>query len=394
MKIIFRQDSRDFHVLDHFEGVSVIPDNQEFDVGLTNPIEPPGAEYCTAISSTDVGTDQTKIVYDIQAQWNNTPHGDDGADPRDSMSAMITKGLKPLDGSPQDTRWKSYMRAEGNSGDYFLTSQNSMESLQSSMQVNINWYAEWNVIGQDGVLPEGKTWVSGHSMKVSGWRLTVTGIQFHVKHWFGYKVWMPKEIYNEELDKYGTISLIPTTKADLAAGERTLLQWLHDLVVNLGLAFQQSVMQQLTSSGFPPILYTVAKNSLGTHQTLNDTVPPDVGCAECVSSILKTAGISVPIEGIAGTSALYTWLQNNPRFTQVASPQAGDIIISPTTSLGKISHGHVGIMAMYGVQYVDDWGIISNDSDTGLVREKWCLKDWINYYQVYGGLDVCYFRLQ
>lgn len=130
-------------------------------------------------------------------------------------------------------------------------------------------------------------------------------------------------------------------------------------------------------------IYNTAAAALGKHITLDPSVPPDLGCAEAVSYVLKMSGFLLPEAGIAGTSALYIWLQRN--FIPVTNPIFGDIIISPTgfSSIGS-SHGHTGIVAKYG--------ILSNDSDTGLFLEKYTLTSWHQYFAVTEGFPVFYFR--
>lgn len=376
MKIKLLQDSRDKHAKDYFGAITTIPDTFELDKGITNPIEANGGEYCTAISATDVCGNQTGTPYNIDDLWALTPHTVDGADPRDSMGALIKNGLQPLNGGPRDNRWKSYFRADGNAGNYFQTTQQSMLMTNSPTTVNSFWYDEWSRVGVDGVLPQGKTQTSAHSYEVTGWK---NGM-FHVKHWRGYFVWMPQDVFNTEMDKYGTSAFIPTTTDIQGQFKKTILQFLIDAYRNLVLLLQQKVQ----TSGFPPLLYTVAKGLLGQHLTLNDNVPPEVGCAECLSYVLKQSGYTIPTGGIPGTSSLYTWLKNNPRFQSVSSWQIGDIILSPTgMGNGKIP-GHVGVMGTYG--------IMSNDSNSGLFLELWTIEKWKQYYAGYGGLPIYYFR--
>lgn len=131
-------------------------------------------------------------------------------------------------------------------------------------------------------------------------------------------------------------------------------------------------------------IYTTAKSLIGEHLTLNSNIPPDLGCAEAISYVLKQAGIvGLPQTGIAGTAALFTWLKAN--FQAVAQPLAGDIIISPTgTSTLGTSHGHVGCVAMYG--------ILSNDSNTGLFKENYTLGSWDDLFHRELGFPIYYFR--
>lgn len=131
-------------------------------------------------------------------------------------------------------------------------------------------------------------------------------------------------------------------------------------------------------------IYTAAKSCLDKSITLDATVPSDLGCAEAVSYVLQKAGIQgIPPIGYAGTSDLYTWLQQH--FTAVTDPLPGDVVISPTgTSSIGTPHGHTGIVALYG--------ILSNDSDTGLFMEKYTLASWQQYFGVALGFPVYYFR--
>ena len=139
-------------------------------------------------------------------------------------------------------------------------------------------------------------------------------------------------------------------------------------------------------------IFNVAKDNLGIHLTLDPNVSPEMGCAEAVSKILSLAGISVPKRGIPGTAALLAWLQVNPDFEAIEVPEQGAIIVSATGSGNGSFPGHTGIFGAFGAMYVGDWGICSNDSATGRLREQWCLKDWVHYYETVGGMKTWYFR--
>lgn len=140
-------------------------------------------------------------------------------------------------------------------------------------------------------------------------------------------------------------------------------------------------------------VYNVAKNSLGKHITLNENIPHDVGCAEAVSYVLKNAGITgIPSTGIAGTASLYEFLNTNKQFKRLLGPEKGAIIISPTGYGNNTVEGHVGVLGGLSVMYWGDYGICSNNSDTGLFLELWNLKRWRQYYGVQGGLPVAFFR--
>lgn len=140
-------------------------------------------------------------------------------------------------------------------------------------------------------------------------------------------------------------------------------------------------------------VYNVAKASLGKHISLNDAVPHDVGCAEAISYVLQKAGIQdIPSAGIAGTATLYQFLSTNKQFLRLSSPEKGAIIISPTGSGNGLVEGHTGILGGWSLMYWGDYGICSNNSDSGLFLELWSLRRWKQNYGIYGNLPVAYFK--
>lgn len=137
-----------------------------------------------------------------------------------------------------------------------------------------------------------------------------------------------------------------------------------------------------------PNLYTVAASYLGKHITLDPSVPADVGCAEAVSFILAKTGVTgIPSTGFAGTADLYAWLAANNQFSPLPSYEIGCVIISPSILQNGVVtvHGHVGIVANYGV--------LSNDSENGLWSEKLTVGTWLKHYGQVLKLPVYYFKL-
>lgn len=140
-------------------------------------------------------------------------------------------------------------------------------------------------------------------------------------------------------------------------------------------------------------IYNEAKACLGEHITLNSLVSSEVGCAEAVSYVLLKAGINaIPQSGIAGTAQLYTWLSTNPHFLRIEAPEQGAIIVSPTGFGNGTVEGHTGIIGAFGVQYPNEYGILSNNSSNGLFQEVWNLLTWYENYGQKGGLPVAMFR--
>lgn len=146
----------------------------------------------------------------------------------------------------------------------------------------------------------------------------------------------------------------------------------------------------------PMTILETVKANLGKHLTLDASVPASVGCAEAVSTILRDIGINVPQKGIAGTNALLLWCQSHPEhFTALTEPEEGALLISATgTGNGNLSNGHTGFFGAFGVATPNDWGICSNNSDSGLFLELWTWSKWQNYYHQYGGMPNHIFRVR
>lgn len=136
-------------------------------------------------------------------------------------------------------------------------------------------------------------------------------------------------------------------------------------------------------------LYTLAKSLIGTHLTLDESVPQMVGCAEAVSKLLQQFGThGMPLKGIQGTAELLVFLQKSTTFKPSDVYAPGNIIICPTErgadgSITSKVRGHVGVCGKNS--------IMSNNSYTGLWGTDWDIDRWTAYYHVYGGIPIHYF---
>lgn len=132
-------------------------------------------------------------------------------------------------------------------------------------------------------------------------------------------------------------------------------------------------------------LFNTALSCLGTDASPNDVAPDEYGCAETVNEVHKKC-FGFPIGGELSTYKMYAVLKSSPLFTKVDSPLNGDIIISPTGyGNGKLSNGHVGIMA-FGDK------IMSNNSYTGKFEQNYNLATWRARYKDIGNYPVDFFR--
>lgn len=134
------------------------------------------------------------------------------------------------------------------------------------------------------------------------------------------------------------------------------------------------------------LIYQKAAQSLGRHMTLNEAVPHELGCAEAVSAVMALAGISTGPKGIAGTSSLEDWVIKSGLFVQISMPEEGALLISATGKGNGSVTGHTGFFGRYDQMYPGDWGIMSNESASGLFKEQWSWARWQAYYGRTGGL--------
>ena len=143
-------------------------------------------------------------------------------------------------------------------------------------------------------------------------------------------------------------------------------------------------------------LYNTGKISLGRRLTLDSSVPINLGCAQAVSKVLyDTKFTSIPKRGLSGTASLLKWCEENPSlFEKLDEPEKGCVIISPTGKGNGVTRGHTGILGELGKMMPDDYAIMSNNSITGKWDTQWSLTRWKDFYGVYGGLPVHYFRLK
>ena len=145
---------------------------------------------------------------------------------------------------------------------------------------------------------------------------------------------------------------------------------------------QEENVQTATSNK----VYQIAAQCLGI-----SLIPPgddrELGCAISVTALLREkCEIQIP-ETTSTYNLLASLLALPALFKEVAVPLPGDIIIAATgtqPSTSPLSNGHTGVVAKYG--------ILSNNSYTGLWSEVYTLRSWHNHYDIIGQFRTRYFR--
>jgi hypothetical protein len=137
-------------------------------------------------------------------------------------------------------------------------------------------------------------------------------------------------------------------------------------------------------------LYTTAKSLLGYNLAKGNEM---LGCAQSISAVINEAFPDDRVHFV-GTGEVYDWCKKSDKWEQVDKPQAGDLIVSPTTMIpsgSPLEHGHVGIVGMIpsadGSVY-----IMSNNSLEGYFDTHTTLRKWLDYYHIYGQIPTFFFR--
>lgn len=125
-------------------------------------------------------------------------------------------------------------------------------------------------------------------------------------------------------------------------------------------------------------IYQVAKENLGRHLSLNQTVPEEEGCAEAVSWILLNAGHSIPHGGLQSVNALIMWMKENG-FVETHQATPGAVITAHNPNRNNPNYAHTGICMQYG--------IASNTSATGLFKENYTYKGWEAAFGTHGSIS-------
>ena len=394
MNIKLKADSRfqKYNFKKNFGQAFSIPDEFKFDSVFPNVVQQPGNVQCVPITICDTASDQDNIIYDYNDLWNRIPQFSSGSSPQDGLGETIRNGLLKMGSSePRTKNWKSYW-STGN----FQETISAMWLAQSSGCIWTNWYDNYPA---NGILGIGKNPTGAHMYEIKGVKIIDGEKMFIIEAWVGYDLYMGKEAFEKETKKWGCgTAMLSTFQVD-ARREKTILEAIIDAYKNIIIALQLLVNQQKVMPIPDPTpiavpvetdrerLYNLEWSLKGKYLTLNPTVSKNLNCAQCVSFILNKAGYKIPKGGISGTYTMYEFLMKS--YTQVSKNEfsKGDIIISVTGMGIKGSRGHVGI-------YDGVSRILSNDSNTGLLKDNWTLTGWIGKYQTTQKMPTFYFRVK
>jgi len=134
-------------------------------------------------------------------------------------------------------------------------------------------------------------------------------------------------------------------------------------------------------------IYNSALSFLHVDASPNDLAPDEYGCADSVCGVLQKAlGSEMGIDYTISTAQLYRELFNSKGWILTTTPNAGDVLVSPTGyGNGGLANGHTGIVGENGLIY-------SNSSATGTFEQNFTIESWKNRYVGLGGFPMFFFR--
>lgn len=391
--IILKKSRQHWQFHKVFFGSANDPMPQEFSFSdpSANPVQPMGDVKCGAYMITDIARAQDKVEYDIDFQFNNTPHTSEGSTAADAFTTPVKVGLQ-IKGTTTIVKKPGYFQCNTGPGDAYDNVSNAMWINKTPVGVASYWYREWNQ--GTSILPLGLNIGSGHMYEISGRQIVNGELCFVVEAWTGQTLYMNRTIFNAAMSAWGVYAGVLAMTSDevitaLKEQKYSYIKQMLDWVQNQLIAIKQSIFLNTPPIITPPMptpninpsqhLYDTAMALKGQYLTLDRSVPKEFNCAETISFILKTAGYIMPGGGFPGTIALNGWFIKN--FEQLSAPEFGCIMIAVTQGN---NHGHVWINGHEAM--------LSNDSQTGLLQSYWSLAGALDYYGKQKGLQINFFR--
>lgn len=122
---------------------------------------------------------------------------------------------------------------------------------------------------------------------------------------------------------------------------------------------------------------------LGRDASPNDEASDELGCADSVTSILRTIYKDFP--HTVSTIELFVDLKSSRYFKATLTPSAGCVVVSPRIGAQP---GHCGI-------FISSLHIASNNSwgaNKGLWTQNYTFDEWVEYFKLEKGLHVYLFE--
>lgn len=234
-----KHDSRDLHYSQQFGTAQTLPDEFILDTPLFDAIQPVGNNQCTAYTVCDMASDQTGIIYNIDEFFARIPGSSlvYGANLREAMGEAVKNGLRTKDGLLVKN-WSSYWRADTGPKDPFDNTRSAFWMSKLPAGAGTVWYQEW--VDGSKVMVFGSNIVSSHAWSIEGWKQVNGEPMIQVEAHIGYKLYIPRAVYNYIITGYGAGAFVLSTASVDMIRKRSILEALLDAYKTLLALLQQN----------------------------------------------------------------------------------------------------------------------------------------------------------
>lgn len=243
-----KHDSRDLHFHTKFGSAEMFPDEFIVDTPLPDAIQPVGNNRCTAYTVCDMANDQDGVIYNIDEFFLRIPGASDifGANLRNAMGEAVKNGLRRMDGVLVKN-WSSYWRADTGPKDPFDNTRSALWLAKAPCGAGTAWYVEW--VDGSRVMNFGTITNNNHAWAIEGWKQVNGEPMLQVEAHIGYKLYIPRHVYNYVISGYGAGAYVLSTATIDLIRKRNILQALVDAYKTL-LALLQ--LNNLVKNPTPP----------------------------------------------------------------------------------------------------------------------------------------------
>lgn len=256
-----KYDSRQLKFNETFGQVTQFDDEYIVKETITDAIQPPGNQECTAYTCCDIAEDKDGVTYDIDDLFNRIPHSRFGASAQDALNETVKNGLLIKGGTlPRVKDFSSYWSAHTGDLSPFDNVRSAISKTGYPIAMFSNWYSNW---GQSDVMPIGQNVVSGHMYVIEGWKKINGVTMFQIEAWLGRKLYMPEDTFNDAISPMGAGTAVLSTYEIDAIRNKTIREHILDGIKNAMLIlvsiYQQLIKQKQLSPVTKPIDNAIIK---------------------------------------------------------------------------------------------------------------------------------------
>jgi hypothetical protein len=214
------------------------PDEFSIKDNIVDLVQPIGNVMCTCYTCADIASDKDNLAYDPVDLWNRIPQTQFGATPQDALRETVKVGLLPISQSERVKPFNSYYEPHSGNFDAFDNVRSALLTCKYPIAVWTQWYREWSGLN---ILPVGNNGNNGHMYTAEGWKIVSGEPMLIIEAWLGYKVYMPREVFNKAVSVWGCgTAVLSTLQIDIDR-KKTITEAILDTMKNILLWIQEQI---------------------------------------------------------------------------------------------------------------------------------------------------------